>query len=363
MPTGPRNREMVRLGLVLFFAVLSACGALPGPLHAQVTINADPMSSALGEATVALSGRAGVILYNPASIGDEPGVLRIATNVGWPLVVRNKWIAGEQVGTKMAISSQSIEYSLTRWRFAGASRLLEIGKPEDVPPEVAEIAESAYLLSSMVGGSYQISSRLRVGGAAKYHARHAAGIQTTTLAIDLGLQHNWTVNTNQIELVPSVGWSLTDFGRPFSIDGISLPLQSMMRLGAAITGATRKAVDGRTLVGFAIVGALSKNVSAGDNERRLEFVDGPLESLFSSFHGNLELGTHWGLEITMLEFLSVRTGYYHEPTAISNLQYQSFGFGVRLNYIAIEWSKIPSDQHPLLGGQQFWRIVGRIPIR
>ncbi|MEM1094501.1 MAG: hypothetical protein AAGJ10_07850 [Bacteroidota bacterium] len=173
----------------------------------------------------------------------------------------------------------------------------------------------------------------------------------------------------------SVGWALTDLGphtqHPDSPQPDPLPM--LMRSGLSVGYEAPLVWLGRPAVRAQLDLALSKLMVrvARDPERGTSDADAPLRALFTTWqplevltpNGSMELSVadqlmrHRGLGLAVFDVLAFRWG--HELNGAR--QYRSYGWGVDLYYVTLDYSRV-QDEDVTLAGTSFWRLGARVPL-
>ena len=82
---------------------------------------------------------------------------------------------------------------------------------------------------------------------------------------------------------------------------------------------------------------------------------------FKTLNALDQLTTHTGLEVSLLKILALRWGGYHEPKDLGARIYDTFGFGIDLYYLALDYSKTSTLDSPLYK-TTYWRLTARVPL-
>lgn len=189
-------------------------------------------------------------------------------------------------------------------------------------------------------------------------------VRGTTL--DLGVYSEYPFQYQNLVLTPSLGWSITDIGKPISYtkDGLEDPLHTVMRGGLGLRLDVDEEIMGFRVLSVGIYGSLSK-VMARRDEEGIPY--GPLKAIFKSwdsfekFKGQEtisldlidQLRKHSGLEFTVLEVLNLRFGHFYEHPDNGNREYDTFGLGIQYKYFSFDYAKIHAGENPSDGSGFF----------
>ena len=360
------------------------------------TIIVDPYSQALGGATVALRGYPGAASINPAAIG-RPQTIQLGSN--WNTseggFFQTPWLP--DAFTDTWLTSPSIDVRLRRWAFAYQFKQFTWG---DIAFRDAQnnLLDRADLKdrSHKVVVAYDLRPNLTMGLGVNLILSDLSGMEVgaeqdlggeTTVSFDLGLVYDLEFDVPFGRLKPSLGWSLTDFGRPIRYAGDSRavapresPLTMVMRGGLSLQAELDEQWLRRPVVTLGLHGGLSKYLVGVDDDFESY---GPFEALVKTWKpievrtnalnaepaefkkvGVLDqLITHAGLEASLLRIVFLRWGDFDEPGYVGGRQYATFGFGIDLYYVALDYSKAgSSDSRSPFDGMTFWRLTARIPL-
>ena len=352
---------------------------------------ADAHSRALGGAAVALRGYAGAAQINPAAIG-RAGTAQVSTNLSagpafrTPWHFNNGWLAGPTADVRLGRWAAAYQYqhlSYGRHTYTDESgNVLRTLESYDYAHELAAAYRPRPNLSAGLG----LNLIRSVPGAPPVAGD--APLRAGGFSLDLGLHYERAFAAPYVRLTPSLGWSLTDFGRPlrYGDEGQRDPLPMTMRGGLALQAETNARVLDRPLLRLGLYGQLSKVLTrtevdkqSGDRE-----LYGPLRALFGAWRSyeidygdpltvgvRDQLTTHRGAEVALLGILSLRRGFYRRPVAGGAGVYvpesravSSGGWGLDLYYLALERAWV-SWASPISAGEvelSFWRLTARVPL-
>lgn len=354
------------------------------------TIQPHPYVHALGNATVAARGYPGAIGVNPATIGTEEAV-RIGSNVNlsqgpvysspWIHPSLFRWVAAPSATVKMGRWAAGIQIKHFNWKD------LDIRNPQ------GERVGSTHFQQSIKGvGAYDVTPALTIGAGinlirSRVRFRFGKGVDVHP-TIDFGVQYETRVENEFAILRPAFGLSLTDFGGNVSYENQAgdLAAPTTIRGGGALqlTSKTRQFGRPEWRVGF--YGALSNRVVSGEfvEKDTTEYysteyfeADDPFTALFKGwgrtkgiYRGDLgerakvgpweRLTKHVGMEMSVLDLLSMRVGRFHESEDNGGRQYTALGFGLDAYYVSLDasWSLTgePNEQY------SYGRVTVRIPL-
>jgi hypothetical protein len=386
-------RSTFKVALLSIGVLFGIWSARPAP--AQVlqtaydfqTIQPHPYVHALGNATVAARGYPGAIGVNPATIGTE-GAVRIGSNVnlsdaplysspGISTSFADYWIAAPSATVKMGSWAGAAQVK----HFSRGS--LEIRSPQGERLYTVNVFEQSIKLA----GAYDATSALTVGGAinllrSRGLYQEGKGVKTHP-TFDLGVHYQTRMEQELVALHPSGGLSITDFGGNVSIQDRpgERAAPTTIRGGGALDVTSQSKQFGRPEWRIGLYGALSNLLVSGEfkeeNGRTYFEADGPFRALYSGWGttkgvigpagerstiGTWERITkHVGMEMSVLDILSLRLGRFHESDDNGGRQYTALGFGLDAYYVSLDASWTLGDEEPF---QQFsyGRLTVRIPL-
>lgn len=368
----------------------------PPPVQAQIgqaaaefqILQPHPYIHALGNATVAARGYPGAVGINPATIGGE-GTVQVGSNVNLsqgpllssPWFFSDFWMTAPSAAVKMGRWSGAVQVK----HFAQGT--IEMRDSEGRSLESIDQFEQ----SIKVAGAFDVSPSLTVGAGVNL-IRLQRRTQTiastgetedTHVTLDLGLHYGWKVQRNAMTLQPAFGVSITDIGSTFSFEDIPGTRGAPMtfRGGGAFEVTSAAMRYGRPEWRIGLYGAFSNLLVSGDTvvdefgRERFE-ADGPFTALIEGWgttqgeltaNGRAEVGPwerlnkHVGLEMAVLDVLSVRLGRFHEADDNGARQYTSLGFGLDAYYVALDASWALGEEAPVQT-LSFGRLTVRIPL-
>ncbi len=377
-------------GLAGLFSVTQSAAQTSGAAFFQ-TIVVDPYSQALGEATVALRGYPSAATINPASIG-RTNTVQLGSNINpdGGGFFQTPWLPDAIDGVWVA--SQTVDVRFRRWAFGYQYKEFSFGESDfrDAQNNLLGTFELRDH-SHKVVAAYALRPNLSVGaglnlirsGTVPVVVGPADFDEATTVSLDLGVVYGLDFDVPYARLKPSVGWSLTDFGRKlrFGDDDFEDPLTMMMRGGLSVQVESDAQWLRRPMLTLGLHGALSKTL-VGVDEKDGNFESyGPFEALvkawkpvevrvnpfneevaeFKTLNAIDQLTTHTGLEVSMLKIFAVRWGGYHSSKYLGDRNYDTFGFGIDLYYLALDYSKTNTLDSPFYKTTH-WRLTARIPL-
>ncbi len=176
-------------------------------------------------------------------------------------------------------------------------------------------------------------------------------------------------------LYPSLGWSLTNFGRArtYALGAGNSPLPTTMRLGGSLRFEFDKEYRNFRAVSATLHTAFSRMI-IGYNTRDLTPYDS-FEALLRSWNNYLvrdgdefieitvmdQIRRHLGLEIELMEVFQLRFGYRHRPDQLESHQRYTIGAGINLTYIRLDMSHILGDYNGRYG-QTLWMLTVAAPL-
>lgn len=377
-------------GFILAGAVFFVTG-IQSPALGQVNVAAAEFQTiqphsyvhALGNATVAARGYPGAIGVNPATIGTQ-GAVRVGSNVNLrrgPLVT-SPWIFPE-----FWITAPSGSMKLGQWAVGVQVKhfsrsTTEFGYPQGGSPGEVSVFEQSIKLA----GAYDLTPGLAVGGGINVIRARLPSVTSeevdTHPTIDLGLHYQKQIDGEVVALRPALGLSLTDFGANISYKDAErdYAAPTMVRMGGGLEATSTSYRYGRPEWRIGVYGAFSNLLVNGEwveqnGIERFE-VDGPFKSLITGWKSTIGVATgpgewasvdswerltkHAGVEMAVLDILSMRLGRYHESDDNGGRQYTALGFGLDAYYVAIDASWTLGDQP--FQDYSFGRVILRIPL-
>ena len=375
--------------VLICIGVLLGIGS-PRPASAQFfqsafrfqTVQPHPYVHALGNATVAARGYPGAMGVNPATIGTE-GAVRIGSNANLgnaplyssPWFLSDYWFTAPSAAVKWkkwAAGVQVKHFNLDReFRNAQGERL----------------GINAFQQSIKGVAAYDVTSRLTVGAGmnlirSRVPSRFGKDVEVHP-TVDLGVHYETQIEKDFGVLHPSLGLSLMDFGGNVSYvnqrGDLSAP--TTIQGGGALQLTSQSKQFGRPEWRVGLYGALSNLLVSGEyvEEYSTEYfeADGPFTALFNGWGstrgvvgpsgepadvGSWERITkHVGMEMSVLDILSLRLGRFHESDDNGGRQYTAFGVGLDAYYLSLDASWTLGDEGPF---QQYsyGRVTVRIPL-
>jgi len=372
-----------------------------GPAAAQIgqtayvfrTIQPHPYVHALGDATVAARGYSGAIGVNPATIGTE-GTVRVGTNVNlsegpaysspWilPASFEDYWITAPSGTVKM-----------NRWAVGVQVKHFSRGSTEIRNPQGEDFGTvNSFDQSIKLAAAYDVNPSVTVGGGVNLIRSRLGARATSTRnvddtkvhpTIDLGVHYQTRMKRDVFVLRPSLGLSLTDFGGNVSYENQpgDLSAPTTIRGGGALQFTSQSRQFGRPEWRVGLYGALSNLLVSGEyvEKNRGEYfeADGPFTALFNGWGSTkgmynepsgdrVKIGSwerlkkHVGVEMSVLDVLSVRVGRFHENDDNGARQYTALGFGLDAYYVSLDasWSLGNESREEYSYG----RLTVRIPL-
>ncbi|MEF8815261.1 MAG: hypothetical protein V5A58_00570 [Salinibacter sp.] len=381
------NAVLAAAGIAL---VLLGVGSLR-PASAQLlqtaydfqTVQPHPSVHALGNATVAVRGYPGAIGVNPATIGAEEAV-RVGSNINLsrgpayssPWFRSGFWIAAPTATMKRGPWAGGVQVK----HFSRGTTEIRNAQGERV------FFGSAFEQSIKLTGAYDVTSSVTVGGGVNLiRSRGVYGdgenVETHPTA-DLGVQYHTQSEQGSVTLRPSLGLSLTDFGGTVSVENRpgDLAAPTTIRGGGALQISSQSRQFGRPEWRVGLYGALSNRLVSGEfvEENGEEYfeADGPFKALFAGWGSTTgvfrsrgeqaevspweRITKHAGLELSILDLLSVRLGRFHESDDNGGRQYTALGIGVDAYYVSLDASWDFRDGP--VDRLSYGRLTVRIPL-
>ncbi|MAL17691.1 MAG: hypothetical protein CL670_14115 [Balneola sp.] len=376
--------RITSLSLLLSFLVsITALSQVAITAVPFLQINTDTRSRGLGEATVAMLNSPGGIHVNPATIGRKNTIefySPVSFNNGRE-IFRKPWLPGfgasdlylQNPGIIFGFDKFSLGYQYT---YLNLGEQFITGDSSPTPKDSFNSFEEVHTFSA----SYQITNDLFVGAGLNFGKSKLSSGQSingqqikspTFTTVDVGIYADHTYDYKEMLITPSLGWSLTDFGKPIGYvrEQGKNPLPMMMRGGLGLKMETKERIWDRTAFSIGGYASLSKTmarykteVAAGNTQFEPM---GPWEVLFKSwgpyqrFNGQDyvelslldQLQTQTGLELIYLETLSLRFGHYYEHPENGARSYSTFGIGVHYKYFTLDYCEIDINDadHPFSG--------------
>lgn len=378
----------------LLFAILLCIGS--DPASAQLNqagayfqvISTSPRAHALGEATVALRGYSGALQLNPATIGKE-GRVNLSTTLSGDRGLRTPWLPRFFNSADLWIASPSLDAKMGRWAGAYQWKEMNLGTHEcrDEQNESCGTVRNFYR-SHKLAAAYDLTPRLSIGAAANWIQLHFGGAQVvqqrannaTQFSLDFGVYYEHPFSTPYGDVLASAGWSLTDFGGQLRFEdrGLGDPLPMMMRGGLSLQASSVHRWLDRPIVTGGLHGGLSQALVRRDDEGE---ADGPFMALFTGWKSLTvrtnspggadsefervsawdQLTTHAGLELSLLEILSMRWGSIQDHPLLGPRSYTSRGWELDLYYVALSRSEVVTKSDPYTD-MGYWMLTARIPF-
>ena len=342
------------------------------------TVQPHPHVHALGNATVAARGYPGAIGVNPATIGTE-GTVRLGSNANLSRgpVYSSPWIPSTFVDWVVAPSA-----TVKRKKWAAGVQVKHFGweNMEFRNPQGESLGTNAFQQSIKGVAAYDVTSKVTVGAGVnlirtRVPFRFGKEVEVHP-TIDLGVQYKTRIEKKFAILRPALGLSLTDFGGNVSYenqpDDLSAP--------TTIQGGGAQQF-GRPAWRVGLYGALSNLLVSGeyvekDSTEYFE-ADDPFTALFNGWGSTRgvagpsgepadvgpweRITKHVGMEMSILDILSLRLGRFHESDDNGGRQYTAFGVGLDAYYVSLDASWTLGNEETF---QQYsyGRLTVRIPL-
>lgn len=385
---------MMKYSSIVLFVFI--CIGLPKLLTAQVAITAVPFleinndarSMGMAGSNVALKGGRSGIHLNPATLG-KVGQLEISSQLN----INNSesffgtdWLPSFNISDLYILSPQliigfddfSVGYQYTQ---------LNLGEQYVTSENGTEIIGTFnfYEFAHTLSASFDVNKSISLGmGLNYFKSSLASGTSVggqlvdspSTLTIDVGVYAEHPFETNLMKITPSLGWSLTDFGYPirYTDGGQEDPLPMLMRGGLGLRIDLDEKLFDLQILSMGLYGALEKIMARREDDGTPY---GPVKALFRSwdpyeiFDGqetiSLSVGDQFrrslGLELIMLETLSLRWGHFYEHPNNGAREYTTRGIGFHYRFLTIEYAEfvINERNHPL-EDTNFFQFTLNLPI-
>ena len=363
-------------------------------------INHDVRSVGIGGATVALNHSRGGLHLNPATFG-MPNTIEFSSQFnreGSISLLGSSWLPNYNIDDSYLYTPQlivgfnklSVGYQFTYFNLG------EQSVTSENDPDVIDTFNS-YEYAHTLSFSYAASKYLSLGMGLSYvKSSLATGIIVSeyevdaadAMTLDFGVYADNTFEFDFIDITPSIGWSLTDFGYPVGYTGESNkdPLPIMMRGGLGLRVDLMARESGLSVMSIGVYGSLEKIMARTEEvitDRGGGITDtsyaavGPFRALIDSwkpyehFNGQeyVELSVfdqfrrRSGIEITVLEILSFRMGHFYEHPDNGAREYDTDGFGISYKYFSFDFAEYVAMEpdHPL-EGTKFWQFGLNLPL-
>lgn len=354
------------------------------------TYQPHPYVHALGNATVAARGYPGAVGVNPATIGTE-GTVRLGSNLNLSRapVFSSPWIRSG-LAPERWITAPSGTMKMGRWAAGVQVKHFSLGSTEIRSPDGENAGTiDSYQQSIKLATAFEATSRITVGGGVNLIRSHLGGARKSSdtkvhPTVDLGVHYQTRVEQGFVRIVPALGLSLTDFGGNFSYNENEpgdQPAPTTIRGGGALQLVSQSTQFNRPEWRIGLYGALSNRLVSGEyrkkNGRSYFEADGPFTALYEGW-GHTKgvwgpsgeqatvspwerLTKHVGMEMSILDMLSLRLGRFHESDDNGGRQYTALGLGLDAYYVSLDASWTLGDDEPF---QQFsyGRLTVRIPL-
>lgn len=368
-----------------------AVGSTPstGQVTVFQTLPGDAATYGLAEATVALRGYPGAAAMNPATVGNAGAVhVGFNTDPADDRYVGERWIFG------LAVTQVSADVGFDRSAFGYQYKNLDYGlhegrdannnptgsfRPMDESHKL--VAARAWTPSLRTGVALNLI-RLQPLTGQVVGSSDPDDLDRTTFSLDFGVHYERSFDSNGLRFTPSAGWSLTDFGPrvSFNDNALSDPQNMVMRGGLSFRLSARNAWAGRPWAEIGFHGALSKSMIATDEDgtygpfsslvkawRPIRIRVNPLNeevAVYEEISVADQLVRHLALDISMLRILTLRLGHIREDPRQGTRRYNSFGIGVDLHYVALDYGSAGGYPNTDFTRTElkFWRVTARIPL-
>ena len=341
-------------------------------------------SMALGGATVAMEGYAGASLINPATIGIKQTIQAqsyIFNQKGSPF--------NRPYFYKFSFFSPSLDARYGKGAVSISMPYYNLNAKSEDSLYYKSVKGRFYEYAFQLAGAWEVNKNVRVGiGLKRFGTRQPVSkyivggnpndIETGKgYAIDLGVFYHKNYNMGSTHTHLSLGGSLLNFGTNFKYnDGAKDPLPLNLNAGLGLKVASSQQWYNRPFWGIGIYGALSHIMARTDNNSQPYNAFQMLFKGWSSYNNynglNMDKVTTWdqidrhlGLEASVLDILSVRWGiYYQSPKLIGRGTTHSWGMGLDLYYLVVDYTTINFDttKTAISTPKHVWQATIRIPL-
>lgn len=385
--------------IILLAGLFTGLLSQPSNIHAQVgitavpflEINHDARSMGMAGANVAMRGARSGIHLNPAAFG-KPNTIEFTSQFNFSdngYFFGTPWLPGFNDPAFKLLTPQFIA-GFKKFSVAYQYTSLDSGEQNFTGPFYPESTgtfhshERAHTFSA----AYHISPQVSVGAGVNFiksDLTHGAIIidgeetqfkASSRTSWDVGLYADHPFQQDRVTITPSFGWSVTDIGKPIRYTGFGQadPLPIVMRAGLGLEVATHEGKYGLKSLRVAGYLSLDKVMARLEDDGSPM---GPAKAIFNSWGPYTrwtgaetvtlslrdQLRKQYGLEITLFEFLSIRTGRFSEHEHNGNRKFNTLGFGVNYNYFTLDYAEIYTDEngHPL-DNTKFLQFSTKIPF-
>jgi hypothetical protein len=359
-----------------------------------ITQNVNTKSLALANAVVSLDGEYADKHMNPSGMGI-PSVLQITGNYSEFGLGDEHSLSFFELNFK--VKRLGVGFSYESYSPGNSLRLIARNE-NDV---IGKIGNKETYVTGVF--NYDISNFINVGIAVNYISstegfsfqfwREAP--ESNFFSYDLGIQGK--VNSYKIKggtIEPTYGISITDFGAPqnynysedreFSRKDF---LPTNIKTGIGVEYRSDQSILDRNLFSVKLLGNLSKflgryeSVVVEESDRTSVYIKpiAPFKALVQSwdtyqyYDGQSineaktieQISSHIGIEFAFIETIFFRYGNKNAATPEEWLSYNSYGFGIDLFYLSIDYTYLKyKDFKPFYSFYpgHHWQITGRIPL-
>lgn len=390
-----------RILLLLSIAILYS-----HQVDAQVAITAVPFleinnharSMGLAGSTVAYRGLKSGLHLNPATIGNEHSVefsSQFNTKESFGLL-GTPWLTS--FSSDLQIYQPSFIIGFKDFSIGYQYTYFNLGSQFITEPFGTEFFKSSnsYEFAHTISVSTNINKHLSIGfGFNSFKSRleslHSISGREVNSAsgnsLDFGAYFEYPFIYQSVKIKPSLGWSLTDFGNPirYSGDIYEDPLPMTMSGGFGLTFDIDEQYLGLQIISVGVYGSLDKILARKEEVTRIDNgitlisyeAVGPLEALFQSwgryerFNGAETITLNvWeqfrrqsGLEVTLIEIISLRFGKYYEHPENGARNYRTFGIGLSYKYFSFDYSTIDNNKgNSPIDNTDFYELSIKIPF-
>lgn len=351
------------------------------------TIQPHPYVHALGNATVAARGYPGAIGVNPATIGTVEAV-RIGSNINLNQgpVYSSPWILPAIFGDYW-ITAPSGTVKMDEWAVGVQMKYFSWGNVE-IRDQQSNNLYTVDLFDQSSNVAYDLNSSVTIGGGlnlirSRLYSESPKDVSVHP-TLDLGVYYQTRRDRGFVTVRPSLGLSLTDFGRNFSYNNQrgDLAGPTMIRGGGGFQVASASRQFGRPEWRIGLYGALSNLLVSGEfvEKDRVEYfeADGPFTSLVNGWGSTTggvpvpsgdptqigpweRIRKNVGMEMSVLDIVSFRLGRFHESDDAGGRKYTTLGLGLDAYFLSLDaaWGLGKENTEEDLS---YGRLTVRIPL-
>lgn len=207
-----------------------------------------------------------------------------------------------------------------------------------------------------------------LGGGTSIISEESTTFTATGITYDIGINAQYPVEHNSLEITPSFGVSITDIGGVVTYSKVlqSDPMHTMFRAGMGVHVKSKMKLKGFTLFEGGLYAGRAKLLArSSENAKPKSGWDAVFNSWgsYTYFNGSEHITLSpreqfqrmFGIELKTLEILTFRAGSFSEDENNGDRQYTTIGFGIEYKYVGFDYSVYQSKRNysPLDGYQIF----------